>query len=363
MYDENELVRREAILAAGITGRDEFCEDIRTLAKESSSVQQEAASFALGLFGDEASRPLLEKLAKSHTTSVRLAACRALYQLGSIEYKTYIVEEAAKKDPFAISMLGAFDGADGMLLQLMNDDDVTVRSNAAMALLHRKDPRALQAIADILIDLPQDYSYRIVTSHGGALQAIQATPNARQLFARHPQFFEVSLKFKEQVLVKALELHEEDFLALAEAIFMEHQYDLIPLLVRLLENLHSEKAIALLKAQEQRLGAPYIRAWCCLALYRLDQPGPYADTMRKMIEKHEDKELFKARQILPWKMRQDDTRYELTLEQSCALLIESFEALSERQDEKAIELLLKIIRDGNVHNRYTLAGLLMRSSQ
>ena len=94
----------------------------------------------------------------------------------------------------------------------------------------------------------------------------------------------------------------------------------------------------------------------------MHQEGPYAETILKYVEKHEDKEVFKARPVLPWKMRQDDTRYQLTLEESCALLIESFEALAQRQDEKGIDALLKVIRDGNPHNRYTLAGLLMRAS-
>ena len=75
-----------------------------------------------------------------------------------------------------------------------------------------------------------------------------------------------------------------------------------------------------------------------------------------------DKQVFQARPVLPWRMRQDQSQYQLTLEESCALLIESFEALAQRQDKQGVTLLLKAIRDGNIHNRYTLAGLLIRAA-
>src|SRR5262245_32135997 len=45
-----------------------------------------------------------------------------------------------------------------------------------------------------------------------------------------------------------------------------------------------------------------------------------------------------------------------------ALLIESYEALARKQNEKDLEMLLAAIRDGKVYNRCTLAGLLIRAS-
>jgi len=370
-YDQNEAVRREAILAMASFGRDEYIEDIRILAKEPSTVQQEACAFALGVFGDESSRELLQKLALSHSASVRLSALKALHALGSLTAKSCIVEAAKMGDCFAINVLGALDlgaldGDNLVLVELLEHPDVQVRTNAAIALLHRRDARCVRGIADILIDSHTDYTFQPITSHGGSLTCWKVTSSSLQVLEKQPQLFEISLRLREQLLIAALELSEDDFIDLSEAIFLSNQYDLVPLTVRLLENLRSEKAIGLLKSQEQRLGAPFIRAWCCLGLYRLQQPGPYAETILRIVEKHEDKEVFRARPVLPWKMRQDEDvqsmRYQLSLEESCALLIESFEALAQRQDEKGIEALLKVIRNGNVHNRYTLAGLLMRAS-
>lgn len=362
LYDQSEHVRRETILALGEATRDDFIDDIIILAKEPSMVQQEAACFALGLFCDERARPVLEKLTASNFPTVRLAAHRALYDLGSETAKDYITAQAKEGDPFAIYALGYFDDDGRVLVELMQHDDVQIRINASLALLERKDSRSLDGLGEILLDTHKDYTFHPATSHGGSLRFWKVTASSSQAYKKHPQFFEVSLRMREEVLTSCLELPEDDFLEVAEAILECHQRDLVPLTVHLLENLRSERAIKLLKKYELQLGAPHIRAWCCLGLYRLQEAGPYTETVLKIVEKNEDKEVFKARPVLPWRMRQEDTRYELTLQESCALLIESFEALAQRQDEKGIEILLKAIRDGNPHNRYTLAGLLMRSS-
>ncbi|MBS0635714.1 MAG: HEAT repeat domain-containing protein [Verrucomicrobia bacterium] len=360
LYDQNERVRKEAILAIAHTGRDDFIEDIRLLAKEPAVMQQEAAVFALGVFRDEASRPLLERLSASPT--IRLAALKALYALGSDRALSEIIQEAARGNLFAIRLLGELDCDENVLASLISHKDINIRVNAALALLDRRDSRALDGLADVLLDTHADYTFQPIQSHGGSLSAWKVTSSSSQALEKNPELFEISLRMREQVLMATVELSEDDFFEVAEAIFTCNQYDLVPLTVRLLENLRSERAIQLLKRQEQRLGAPYIRAWCCLGLYRMHQDGPYAESVRKFVEKYDDKEIFKARPVLPWKLRQDETRYQLTLAESCALLIESYEALAMHQDQKGMEVLLKSIRNGNKSNRYTLAGLLMRSS-
>ncbi len=355
LYDKNEAVRKEAILAVAHLQRDDFIDDIRILAKEPSSVQQEACAYTLGVFQDESSRPILEKLAESHI----VAANMALYSLGSQDAKRPIADLARKGDLFAIN---ALQGDEVLLAMLQRSDDVQVRTNASLALLEHKDSRCLPGVLEVLIDSHKDYTIAPITSHGGSLHAWKITPSSSQLFEKQPHFFEISLKVREQILIKTLDLAEDDFLAVAEGVLESNQYDLIPLTVRLLENMRSDKSIALLKSYEMKVGMPFVRAWCCLGLYRLHQEGPYAEQIRKLVAKHEDKEVFKARPVLPWRLRLDSDRYQLTLEDTSALLIESFEALAQSQDEKGIEVLLQVIRDGNSHNRYTLAGLLMRAS-
>lgn len=361
LFDKNEAVRRETILAIADFQRDDFVEEIRLLANEPSNVQQEACAYALGQLGDECSREKLTLLTASSCPTTSLAAYQALTLLGEQTAKRAIAQRAATGDPFAIALLGSIDADDNLLAQLLESPDSSIRTNATIALLERRDKRCLDRLLDILIDSHTDYTYQKIFSHGGALSAWKATPSSSLQLQKEPQLFELSLRLREQALTLSLELAEEDFLTIARSIFACGQFDLIPLTVRLLENLQSDGAIALLKEQEQRPGVPFIRAWSCLALYRLHQVGPYADTIRKLVEKNETIEVFKARPILPWRMRQEDSTYKLTLAESCALLIESYEALAQSQDEKGIEALLKTIRDGNEHNRYTLAGLLLRA--
>ncbi len=362
LYDQNQLVRKEAILATLATGRDSFIPDLRSLAKEPSIIQQEACAYTLGAFGDEDSRDLLERLSHSFSPSVQVAALSALYAIGSDDARSRLVTMARKGDLFAIAELGTIDGSEVYLKDLVNHPDGDVRLNVALSLIKRRSPAALNEVSDILIDSARDITYLPIVSHGGALLAYKRLASSEELFKDEPHFFELSLRLKEQLLVMCMELDEDDFLSICEEIFESHQLDLVPLTVQLLENIRSEKAIKLLKREVQRLGAPYIRAWCSLSLVRLREEGPYLDTIRKMVEKYEDKELFKARLVLPWRMRQEKSRHELTLDDSCALVIQSFATLAEMQDEKGIEALLKAIRNGNPHNRYTLAGLLMRSS-
>lgn len=362
LFHQDPTVRREAILAVAELERDDFLQEIHNLANEPSTAQQEACAYAMGNLGCESSRQILQRLARSNSMDVRLASSLALYQLGDDSARGYIIEEAKRKNCFAIMLLGSFPDCASLLASFHNDPDINVRVNSALALLALKDRRALAGLDDILIDSPTDFAYQISYSHGRSLIAWKATPSSQQNLAKNPYFFELSLALREQVLASCLELSEDDFIEIAQAIFESGQLDLIPLTVRLLENLRSEKAIRLLQNEQQRLGAPTTRAWCTLALYRMQVDGPYKEAMQHFVEKHEDKNVFQLRPVLPWRMRPEETKYEISLEESYALLIESFEALALRQDEKGIEQLLIVIRDGNVHNRYALAGLLMRSA-
>jgi HEAT repeat protein len=362
LFDHDEKVRIEAILASSQMGNDDFLTQIKMLSSDPSPAQQEAVAFALGHIQNASSIPHLERIAKSDN-SAKLAAYYALYQLGQKEAGDMIIEEAEKSNPFAIRLLGSVAASDNFLISCLKSRESMVRINAALALLDKKNSHSVPVLESILIDSHRDYTFQPIYSNGYSQSAWKVVPSSSQQFRNDPTFFEMSLRMREQTLVQAAELPEEDFLYLASKILAYQQKDLIPLCVQLLQNMHTPASIALLKQEEQALGAPFVRAWCRLALFRLNEPGPYGNMVRAMLEKHEDKEVFQARPVLPWRMREEESRYALTLEESAQLLLESYQALAERQDEKGIELLLKAIRNGNVHNRYTLAGLLMRSSR
>lgn len=356
-------VRVESILSAAKHGRDDLLPRIRTLAKHHGPAQQEACAFALGVLKDEASFERLQTLASSPTPSVALAALQALYRLGKKEAATGIMKMAKEQNLFAIEALGEIAGSEQLLFELTKNGNMHVKANAALALLERRDPRCLTALCEVLIKDSRDVIFTRIGTIGKSLSAWRAVPSAKQNLQDNPVLFEMSLSMREAALTKALELPEKDFLNLAYTLFELQQNDLVPVLVDLLENKQTPGCIELLKKYQQKAGAPLIRNYCNLALYRLKETGPYDVLLREWVAKQHDKDFIRFRPVIPWELRESTFSYHLTPEETSRLLVESFETLAQSQDEKDVNVLLDAIENGNPKNKYALAGLLLRATQ
>lgn len=362
MTNSDEEVRIAAILSAAKYGRDDLLSKIRTLATHHEKAQQEACAFAFGVLKDETSLHRLEILSRSKVPQVRLAAWKALYDLGRKEFKATIEKAAKERDIFAIALLGEIEGSQDVLASLIQDRNLQVKVNAAIALLHLQDPRCLSALLDILIMDSRGLCFSKSMSKGKSLSAWKAIPSGKQNFKDEPYSFELSLNLREDALEEALDLPEQDFLKLARVIFLRQQNDLVPLLVMLLETLNTPGAIALLKEHQQQLGAPLIRNYCNLTLYNLKVEGPYGENIRSWIANMQNEELIRFRPFLPREMRDHEEPYQLTPQDNSSLLIASFESFVTNKDERGIDILLEAIQNGNAKNKYALAGLLMRAS-
>lgn len=362
MTSSDEEVRIAAILSAAKYGRDDLLPKIRTLATHNEKAQQEACAYALGELKDEKSIPKLESFARSKVTHVRLASWNALYHLGRKEFKSFIEKAAKEKDVFAIALLGDIEDSQQVLADLVKDKNIQIRVNAAISLLHHRDPRCLEGLLDILITDARGLCFTKISSKGNSLSAWKAIPSAKQNFDDQSLAFEQSLSLRENILEEAMDLPEKDFLKLAKLIFIKQQNDLVPLLAELLEMLHTSNAIALLKIHQQQIGAPLIRNYCNLALYNLKETGPYADNIRNWIARTHHEELIRFRPFLPRELRDQDDLYQLTPEDNSNLLVASFESFVVNKDERGIDILLSAIQHGNAKNKYALAGLLMRAT-
>lgn len=358
-----ENVRIATILSAAKYGRDDLLPNIRTLATHHSTAQQEVCAMAFGVMHDETSAAKLEAFANNGAPMVRLAALQALYRLGRKETRLAIEAAAKQGDLFAIYMLADMPGSEDTLATLTTSPNIQVRFNAAISLLQRHDRRCLKSIAEILIKDSRDLVISDIESHGGALSAIKVIPSAQQNLDDGSVAKELSLNMREQILRKALALPESDFLLLANAIFEAKQNDLVPVLVASLETLQSPAAIALLKTQQQRAGAPLIRNYCNLALFRLKEKGPYADNLQAWIALQHKEEIIRFRPIVPVDPKGVSVAYQLTPEETTRLLVDSLEAFAASQESRGIDVLLDAIQKGNGKNKYALAGLLMRASQ
>lgn len=359
----NEQVRVASILSAARYGRDDLLPQIRKLSSHHEPIQQEASAYALGVLHDETSIPRLNILSQSNSPFVRLAALQALYKLGQKERRLDVEAMAKTGNLHAIYMLGDMPGSEELLAQISRSENGQARINAALALLKRQDPRCLSTIVmDILIQDSRDLSFTKANSPSGALIAWKAIPSSSQNLKETPIAFELSLALREDVLIECLELPPETFIKIAQLLFESQQNPLIPILVELLENNGSKEAIALLKNQQQKAGAPLIRNYCNLALFKLKEEGPYEANLREWITKQSGGELINMRPYVPWEARDPGEIYELNPQETSRLLISAFESFAQTQDDKGIDVLIEALRYGNSKNRYALAGLLVRTT-
>ncbi len=359
----DEKVRVQAILSIANHKRDDLLPGIRRLSTHPNVLQQEASAYAFGIIKDEVSEPRLETLSRSKTQNVRLSALQALYRLGQKQRREEIETIARLPDLYAIQMLSEMEGSEQTLKALSRHESLNVRINAVLALLKLKNLDGIEGLMEILIRDSRDIGLIETVSPGGALKYLKAVPSASQNFKDDEMLHEMTLHMREQILVETINLPENDFLKIASRIFESGQNELIPILVALLENLETKDAISLLKFYQQKAGAPLIRNYCNLSLFRLKEIGPYRENLEKFIMQEYKTDLIQFRPLLPFEMRKMDSNYTLTPHDTSKLLVESFEAITTRQDEAGINLLLYVIEHGNSNNKYALAGLLMHATR
>lgn len=356
-------VRIEAVHAAAKYERDDLLPEIRRLSRYLNAGEQEAAAAALGILKDEASYERLEALSRSPQANVKIAALHALYQLGRENTKEALEKIALEGNLFAINVLGSITGSEAALRELQRSSDINIRINATLALLNLRDSCCLQTISEILLKDRRDLVFTKQHSFGKGLSAWKAVPSARQNYSSNPIGLELSLALREEILTSALQLSESAFLSIARVIFENIQNDLVPMVTQLLINLQTKDAVSLLEIHREKIGAPLIRNYCNLALFRLKEEGPYGDFLREFVADNADRELIQLRPLVPWEMRnQEEASYQLNPEDASRLLVESFEALVQAQDEQSVDTLLQAIKSVKNNNRFALAGLLMRAA-
>lgn len=364
LEDPMPAVRVEAIHSLVQFGRDDFIPLIRKSLTHSDIAEKEASAYALGLLKDTSSHTELKKLSSISSENVRLAALKALYLLGDYSAKEEIERMAREHNLFAIFSLGDIPGSEDLLAQFLYSTHLPSRLNAALALLQRKDKRCMPMLREIFLADTRDLAFQPASSIGRAHHCIRVISSATQRSKKDPFFdADISLAMREHFLSQAFHLEEEAFLSLAKTIFDAKQNDLIPRLIHLLEMLSSEKAVLLLKEQTQKIGAPLIRNYCNLALFKLKEEGPYEENLIHWIMRQKDNYMIRLRPMLPIKSRKEISEYSLSAEETSRLLIDSYAALASRQDQKSIDIVLNALKIGNEKNRYALAGLLMRATE
>lgn len=363
MHNE-EAIRIATILSLAEEGHDDFLPHIRRMAAHHGPAQQEACATALGILKDENAAAYLFQMAKSPNINVQLAASASLYRLGRHESIKDIERLAASGNLFAIYQLSTMPGSEETLAKLLQSEDPQINANAAIALLEQRDARCLSIVSSLLLRNHRDIAIGKTTSQGGSLTALKVIPSANHNLKDDPISQELSLHLREAILAKTIELPDKDFLAIAQTIFEGQQNDLIPILAEVLENHPTPAVIDLLKKYQQKVGAPLVRNYCNLVLYRLKQPGPYAKNLLDWVAQQQNIDLIRFRPLVPLEARDKNrTTFELTPQETSRLLVDAFEAFVASQDDQGVDALISIIQNGNPKNKYALIGLLMRAIQ
>lgn len=360
LNDPSQDVRIASILSIAKYGRDDLLPQIRQQALQMNYAQQESAAFALGVFKDENSISQLTVLSKSQYPNVRLAALVSLYHLGKKEAVTQIEEAAKKEDLFSVLALSDVTESLPTLLELQKSKNLNVRVNATLALLEQEDSNCFKTLPEIILRNKYDYGLIKITSSGQSQTAWKMAASASQVYKEDVSTYIATIEKREEILRKILSISASEFYKIAEVLFNTQQHDLIPTTVELLEELDTPEAIALLKKHHQQLGAPFIRNYCNLALYRLKEQGPYSESLRQWVKGQNKEALIQFRALEPWKL---NSSHQLTPEETSKLLVESFEAFARNQDQEGIKSLIDAIQNGHPKNKYALAGLLIRATQ
>lgn len=334
-----------AVLAMVHAERDDLLPEIRRLAGSLNAAQQEVCAYALGAFKDSSSLPQLRNLALSPVVTVRVAALVALHKMGDAASRLEIEVLAKKGHLPAVQALAEVEGSETTLRMLQDSSMLNIRLNAALALLRQKSPLKTELYRDVFVQDHRDIVFAPLQSPGRIFTSWSATPCARQRFKESSEIFENSLRLRERLLLQVSEISETELLRLSHLLFEEEQNDLIPALTRILAETKSPEAIRQLKAYREKAGAPWIRNYCNLALYRAKAAGPYVDDLMEWIRDYRQHTLVSINRT----------------EATSQLLLESLEAMIQARDEQVLPLLLDLIRYGNPKNRYALAGILIRA--
>ena len=364
MSDKDYNVRKTAILYSAKHRHDELIPNIRLALSHSDPSVKETASFALGLLRDSNSIQNLKITKESPFQETRLAALVALARLGEMEYIQEIIEMAKKDNTYAIYALREFPESTGELYPLIFRAGDDVRLNAALTLLDHRDPKCLRVINDVLFADPEHISFVPQISPGNAFSSWKiSSPAAFSNADIKRNMKAITIQLQEDTLQKCVDLPKEDFIHIAKSILNSKHKQLVPLLIHLLENQHSDEALQLLKDGTKAIGSPFIRAYCTLGLYRLGESENATLQFHNWLSKQEIKQLIEFKPMLDRNARSDknSSNYHLSPEEESALFIEAFLTVADRHEDAGITLLLKAMKGGHEKNCYPLAGVLLKS--
>jgi HEAT repeat protein len=361
--DKNIHVRIEAILNAANHGKDEMLKSIQMQANGTNVAQLEACSYAFGVLKDSSSFKKLKKLSLKEQSNIKIAALYSLHLLGDETAKEKLEDMAMKKNLFAIATLSKIGQTKNTLYKLLNDKNIDIKINAALSLLALKDEKCIETLKEILIADQRDIALQPAFSIGRTLMHYKTFFSAKHLATKQKVNLELATNLKIHILKQSINLEKKDFLKIAAMVFENKQNDLVPVIIHLLKNITSDEVIEFLKKYSNLPGAPFVRDYCHLALYKLTEEAKYEKYVIDWILRNKDTEIIKLKNVLPKHQRFEKTLYSLTAEEKNKLLLDMYNVIAQRQNEAQVDILINAIKVTIPENRFALAGLIIKATE
>ncbi len=365
LSDPHSEMKVATLLSICQFGRDDFKEDIRKILTQPDPQVQESAIFASCTLHDLKSIDQIKAMIQSTHPNLKLAALIGLNHFHDLSHNDKLFELAEQGDLFAIFSLGKIEGSDAILAKLSLHPDFNVRLNALMGLMEKKHPLAKNCLLQFL-------AYHSLYDGLAPNFSLGKTQNSLKLFPAYQKQFEKSKEFahyitgmtqmiRQQLLIQSMELKESEFLEVAQFIFEHEILDLIPPLVHLLENYHSQETIEMLKKMAQKVGSPRTRLYCLIALARLKNTTFY-DQFFDWLQNQNQQSIIQLNAFDTQDSNQKNIdRFFLTPDENSQLLIEAYETLVYLHDEKCFSILLNALLHAPKENHPVLAGLLLKA--
>lgn len=365
IYDVDLNLNLATILAAKNYKIEELIPSLRNSLTHTSSIIQESAANALGVFQDAHAVKKLEVICKSKHEETRLAGLYALYCMGQKERKEEILSLAKNGNLFAISTLAQIEGSEKALHEIYYKDSNEFRINSAIALLEKKDPLCIPVIKDLITLDTGAYYLQSYPSPGRAFSCIKLLPIAgldKQMVAPAKA---ATAGLQAQLFAKCIDLPREKFMKIVDDIFTKKRNSLVPVAIGLLENFNDQEAINYLIKKSTTPGAPFIRTSCHLSLWKNTHNQVNKQAISDWLKKYGKHEMIAISQKKLKENKGDYslTGYELSLEEKSHLLIGAFLHLSDSREKSGLDCILDAMINGHEKNRIPLAGVLLKTIQ
>ena len=365
LSDAQVPMKHAALLSICQFERDDFIDDIRKILTQNDPLITECAIKAVGIFHDLKSKTQVENYTKSSFANLKLASLLTLKSLKDDQSAAKIIEMAKLGDLFAIAILSRIENSEDTLVELAKSSDINMRLNALYALLERRDPRAKKLFIDFLKFHSLHDGINSIFSIGKTQSALKIYPAFRKQFEKSKEMIQqvegMTKVIRNQLLIQALELPEDDFLEITKFLFDHDIDDLIPLAIKLLENCNSEKTKTMLEKMEQKTGSPKTRLYSLLALARQKSPRHQMELINWLSSQTKlpifELEAFDTQELT---LKKTD-RFIITPDERSELLLEAYETLISTKNERCFPVLLEAIAKAPPENRAVLAGFLLKA--